>query len=69
MSDHTQNGPVMDGATDASGQDKLAGLQEQVDHDHQGEAAGTAEEDLRGRMTETDTPTGDVDAETGYSPS
>ena len=69
MSDHTQNGPVMDGATDASDQEKLDGLVEQVDHDHQGDAAGTAEEDLRTRIDETDTQTEAVDEETGYSPS
>ncbi|MCJ1674732.1 MULTISPECIES: hypothetical protein [unclassified Rathayibacter] len=54
MSD-TQNGPVMDGAEDASNDDKLGGLIEQVDHDHGDEGAGAMADALRDRADETDT--------------
>ncbi|MCJ1698754.1 hypothetical protein MT356_03395 [Rathayibacter festucae] len=54
MSD-TQNGPVMDGAEDASNDDKLSGLIEQVDHDHGDEGAGAMADALRDRADETDT--------------
>lgn len=53
MSDHTQNGPVMDGSDDATKHEKLEGLIEQVDHDHGDEGAGAMADDLRDRMDET----------------
>jgi len=53
MSDSTQNGPVMDGSDDATNHEKLAGLIEQVDHDHGGEGAGAMADHLRDRMEET----------------
>lgn len=34
MSDNTQTEPVMDGANEATDDEKLAGLITQVDHDH-----------------------------------
>jgi hypothetical protein len=55
MSDNIQTEPVMDGADDASDKDKLAGLIEQVDHDHGGEGAGAMADHLRDRMEETKT--------------
>lgn len=53
MSDKSQSGPVMDGSDDASNSDKLAGLIEQVDHDHGGEGAGAMADELRDRLEET----------------
>jgi hypothetical protein len=43
----------MDGSDDASQKDKLAGLIEQVDHDHGDEGAGVMADHLRDRMAET----------------
>lgn len=43
----------MDGSTDATAEEKLAGLIEQVDHDHGGEGAGAMADHLRDRMAET----------------
>lgn len=54
MSDSTQNGPVMDGSEDATDHEKLAGLIEQVEHDHGGEGAGAMADHLRDRMKETE---------------
>jgi hypothetical protein len=54
MSDATQNEPVMDGSTDATDQEKLAGLIEQVDNDHGAEGAGAMADHLRDRMAETE---------------
>lgn len=53
MSEHTQDQPIMAGSTDASRQDKLAGLIEQVDNDHGGEGAGAMADHLRDRVAET----------------
>lgn len=55
MSDTEQNQPVMDGADDASNDEKLSGLIEQVDHDHGDEGAGAMADALRDRADETDT--------------
>jgi len=53
MSDSTQSEPIMDGSTDATEKEKLAGLIEQVEHDHGGEGAGAMADHLRDRMAET----------------
>jgi hypothetical protein len=53
MSGNTQDGPIMDGADDASQHDKLAGLIEQVEHDHGDEGAGVMADHLRDRVAET----------------
>ncbi|KQQ05727.1 MULTISPECIES: hypothetical protein [unclassified Rathayibacter] len=50
-----QNQPVMDGADDASNDEKLSGLIEQVDQDHGAEGAGAMADELRDRADETDT--------------
>lgn len=55
MSENEQTGPVMDGAEDASNDEKLSGLVEQVDHDHGAEGAGAMADALRDRADETDT--------------
>ncbi|MCM6763520.1 hypothetical protein NB037_13930 [Rathayibacter sp. ZW T2_19] len=55
MSENEQTGPVMDGAEDASNDEKLSGLVEQVDHDHGAEGAGAMADELRERADETDT--------------
>lgn len=60
MSDNTQSGPVMAGSTDASDQDKLAGLIDQVEQDNSGEGARAKDTQLRARMDEAN-----VDAEDG----
>lgn len=54
MSDNTQPGPIMDGSDDATNEEKLAGLIEQVDHDHGSEGAGSMADHLRDRMAETE---------------
>ncbi len=53
MSGSTQDEPVMAGSDDADDATKLAGLKEQVDQDHEGPSAGTAADDLHGRMEES----------------
>jgi hypothetical protein len=53
MSDNEQTEPVMDGATDATNHEKLAGLIEQVNHDHGSEGAASMADHLRDRMDET----------------
>ncbi|MWV47743.1 hypothetical protein GRS96_00460 [Rathayibacter sp. VKM Ac-2803] len=50
-----QDQPVMDGADDASNDEKLSGLIEQVDQDHGSEGAGAMADALRDRADETDT--------------
>ncbi|PPF71592.1 MULTISPECIES: hypothetical protein [unclassified Rathayibacter] len=55
MSDNEQNSPVMDGAEDASNDEKLGGLIDQVEHDHGAEGAGAMADALRDRADETDT--------------
>ncbi|MBO0985730.1 hypothetical protein [Rathayibacter sp. SD072] len=55
MSENEQTGPVMDGAEDASNDEKLSGLVEQVDQDHGAEGAGAMADELRERADETDT--------------
>jgi hypothetical protein len=55
MSDTEQNEPVMGGSDDASNDEKLSGLIEQVDHDHGDEGAGAMADALRDRADETDT--------------
>lgn len=54
MSDNTQTGPIMDGSNDATNDEKLSGLIEQVDHDHGSEGAESMADHLRDRMAETD---------------
>jgi hypothetical protein len=49
----TQDGPIMDGADDASQRDELAGLIEQVENDHGDEGAGSMADHLRNRTAET----------------
>lgn len=44
---------MMDGADDASQRQKLAGLIEQVEHDHGDEGAGAMADHLRDRTVET----------------
>ncbi|MFZ7088872.1 hypothetical protein [Curtobacterium sp. RRHDQ10] len=48
-----QTEPVMDGATEATNHEKLAGLIEQVEQDHGAEGAGAMADHLRDRMDET----------------
>ena len=53
MSKDIQSEPVMDGSGDATEQEKLAGLIEQVEQDHGDEGAGAMADHLRDRMAET----------------
>jgi hypothetical protein len=53
MSKDTRTEPVMDGSGDATEQEKLAGLIEQVEHDHGDEGPGAMADHLRDRMAET----------------
>ena len=53
MSENTRSEPVMAGSDDASNKDRLAGLIEQVEHDHGDEGAGAMADHLRNRMEET----------------
>ena len=53
MSDNTQSEPIMDGAGDATNEEKLAGLVEQVEHDHGDEGAAAMADHLRDRLPET----------------
>jgi hypothetical protein len=55
MSENEQNQPVMAGSDDATNDEKLSGLVEQVDHDHGAEGAGAMADALRDRADETDT--------------
>jgi len=55
MSENEQSRPVMDGSDDATNDEKLNGLVEQVDHDHGAEGAGAMADALRDRADETDT--------------
>ncbi|OOB92196.1 hypothetical protein [Rathayibacter sp. VKM Ac-2630] len=55
MSENEQNQPVMAGSDDATNDEKLSGLVEQVDHDHGAEGAGAMADALRERADETDT--------------
>ena len=54
MSEKEQTEPVMDGATEATDDEKLSGLIEQVDEDHGGEGAAAMADRLRDRVTETE---------------
>ncbi|PPH19064.1 hypothetical protein C5C31_13415 [Rathayibacter rathayi] len=60
-----QNGPVMDGAEDASNDEKLSGLIDQVEHDHGAEGAGAMADALRDRAEETDIDIADESEATG----
>ena len=53
MTTNDQTEPVMDGSTEATNHEKLAGLVEQVDADHGDEGAGAMADNLRDRMAET----------------
>ncbi|KQO81953.1 MULTISPECIES: hypothetical protein [unclassified Frigoribacterium] len=55
MTDEKQTEPIMDGATEATNDEKLSGLIEQVEHDHGDEGAGAMADHLRDRMDETRT--------------
>jgi hypothetical protein len=48
-----QSEPVMDGATDATNDEKLHGLVQQVTHDHGDEGAAAMADHLRDRLDET----------------
>lgn len=50
----TRNEPVMDGSDDATDEQRLAGLIEQVEHDHGDEGAGAMADELRDRLPETE---------------
>ena len=54
MNESTQSEPVMDGSTDATAEEKLHGLIEQVEHDHGDEGAGAMADHLRDRVAETE---------------
>lgn len=60
MSDDTQSRPVMAGSTDAPDREKLAGLIEQVEHDHGDEGAAAMADHLRDRVAETKAETEDA---------
>jgi hypothetical protein len=53
MSDDKQTEPVMDGATEATDDEKLSGLIEQVEADHGDEGAAAMADHLRDRVDET----------------
>lgn len=53
MTENTQDQPVMAGSDDATNHEKLAGLIEQVDHDHGDEGAAAMADHLRDRAEET----------------
>ena len=53
MTTNDQTEPVMDGSTEATNDEKLAGLVEQVDADHGDEGAGAMADHLRDRLDET----------------
>jgi len=53
MSSNEQDAPVMAGSDDASNDEKLSGLIEQVDADHGDEGAAAMADHLRNRMDET----------------
>ena len=48
-----QSEPIMDGATDATNEEKLHGLVQQVQHDHGDEGPGVMADHLRDRLDET----------------
>ena len=48
-----QSEPIMDGATDATNEEKLHGLVQQVQHDHGDKGAGVMADHLRDRLDET----------------
>ncbi len=48
-----QSEPIMDGATDATNEEKFHGLVQQVQHDHGDEGAGVMADHLRDRLDET----------------
>jgi hypothetical protein len=53
MSTHEQNEPIMDGAGEATEDEKRAGLEQQVAHDHGDDGSDAMKEDLRVRMEQT----------------
>jgi hypothetical protein len=59
MSDETRSKPIMDGSDDATNEEKLAGLIEQVDQDHGDEGPGAMADHLRNRMAETEVASDD----------
>jgi hypothetical protein len=68
MSDETQDTPVMDGSDDATNRQKLAGLAEQVQHDHGDEGGDAKAAHLRDRMAETGTEDEEPGALAGTTP-
>ena len=69
MSETEQDQPVMDGSGDASNDEKLSGLIEQVDQDHGDEGAAAMADALRDRADETgtDITSGEDDTSEGTS--
>lgn len=53
MSENEQNKPVMAGSDDATNEEKLGGLIEQVEQDHGDEGAASMADHLRDRLDET----------------
>jgi hypothetical protein len=53
MSEKEQSEPVMAGSGDATNEEKLHGLIEQVEQDHGDEGAAAMSDHLRDRMAET----------------
>ncbi|NQX13292.1 hypothetical protein HQQ80_16825 [Microbacteriaceae bacterium VKM Ac-2855] len=53
MTQNTQDEPVMAGSNDATNEEKLGGLIEQVEHDHGDEGAAAMADHLRDRAEET----------------
>jgi hypothetical protein len=54
MSEKTQDEPVMAGSNDATDQEKLSGLIEQVEQDHGDEGPAAMADALRDRVKETE---------------
>ncbi|WP_375386903.1 hypothetical protein [uncultured Amnibacterium sp.] len=54
MGNETRSGPIMDGSDDATDEQKLAGLREQVEHDRAGEGEAAKADELRDRMAQTE---------------
>jgi hypothetical protein len=65
MSENTQDQPVMAGSDDASNDEKLGGLIDQVEQDHGDEGAGAMADALRDRADETDTDIASDSEESG----
>jgi len=53
MTENVQNQPIMDGATEATDDEKRKGLAEQVESDHEGDTEASKSDDLDTRLEET----------------